>query len=267
MQWLVNNHRQRIDAAYAINEGANGDLRNGRPVEHGGAGGGEGARHLHPYRDQPGRIFRAAPPGQRDLPAGQRAGAPSHYTFPAQLNDVTRAYFDAEGRGRRAPPWPRRCGPSCGTRATPPRSRSSRRVRTTTRCCARPAWPPELAAGHASNALAQTATGHGELPDAAGDDGGRGGAGPGPGAGRHGDPGERRAAPERGAEPGAGGDAGHDRAGDGAGVRRGRAGDPDDGRGRHRRGVPPRRGDPDLRDERVSSPTPTTCGSTARTSG
>ena len=250
MQWLVNNHRARIDAAYAINEGANGDLSNGRPASLGVQ-----AAEKVPVTFTLTVTNRG---GFSGLPRSDNAIYQlanglvhlSHYTFPSQLNDVTRAYFTRKAAVEsttvaaamrtivRNPSDP------AALKILSARPNYNAMLRTT--CVA-----TQLAAGHASNALAQTATATVNCRMLPGTTVRRGGADPGPGAGRHGDPGERRAAPERGPEPGAAGDAGHDRAGDGAGVRRGRAGDPDDGRGRHRRGVPPRRGDPDLRDERA----------------
>ncbi len=170
MQWLVNNHRARIDAAYAINEGANGDLSNGRPASLGVQ-----AAEKVPVTFTLTVTNRG---GFSGLPRSDNAIYQlanglvhlSHYTFPSQLNDVTRAYFDAEGRGGE---HHRRRG-DADHRAEPERPRRAQD----------PLGAPELQRDAAHHLRGHPARGgtrqqragadrhrHGELPDAAGDDG------------------------------------------------------------------------------------------------
>jgi acetylornithine deacetylase/succinyl-diaminopimelate desuccinylase-like protein len=157
MQWLVRQHRQRIDAAYAINEGANGDLRNGRPVSLGVQ-----AAEKVPVTFTLTVTNRG---GFSGLPRADNAIYQlanglvrlSRHTFPARLNEITRAYFERKAAVEsttvaaamrtivRNPSDP------AALRILSARPNYNAMLRTT--CVA-----TQLAAGHASNALAQTAT-------------------------------------------------------------------------------------------------------------
>ncbi len=157
MQWLVNNHRQRIDAAYAINEGANGDLRNGRPISL-GVQGAEKAPVTFTLTVTNKGGFAGLP--RSDNAIYQLANGLvrlSHYSFPAQLNDVTRAYFE-----RKAAVESTTVAAAMRTIVRNPSdpaalkilsARPSYNAMLRTTCAA-----TQLAAGHASNALPQTAT-------------------------------------------------------------------------------------------------------------
>ncbi len=157
MQWLVNQHRQRIDAAYAINEGANGDLRNGRPMSLGVQ-----AAEKVPVTFSlavTNRGGHSAVPRADNAIYQLAAGLVrlSHHTFPSQLNEVTRAFFTRKAAVEsttvaaamrtivRNPSDP------AALKILSARPNYNAMLRTT--CVA-----TQLAAGHASNALAQSAT-------------------------------------------------------------------------------------------------------------
>ena len=95
VDWLVKNHRDLIDAEFAINEGGGGNMRKGQVPHQRGAGQRKGLPELPPRSDQPGRPQLAAGEGQRDLSPRGRARAARKFDFPVQLNEVTRAYFAA----------------------------------------------------------------------------------------------------------------------------------------------------------------------------
>jgi acetylornithine deacetylase/succinyl-diaminopimelate desuccinylase-like protein len=157
MQWLVTNHRQRIDAAYAINEGANGDLRNGRPLSM-GVQAAEKVPVTFTLTVSNKGGFAGMP--RSDNAIYQLANGLvrlSHYTFPAQLNEITRAYFE-----RKAAVESTTVAAAMRTIVKNPSdpgalkilsARPSYNAMLRTTCAA-----TQLSAGHASNALAQTAT-------------------------------------------------------------------------------------------------------------
>ena len=124
VRWLLQHHRDLIDAEFAINEGGGGALRNGEPfrlavqlaekvyqtyqLEVTDRGGHSAA----PRRDNP--IYRLADALRRL----------AQFDFPPRLNAVTRAYLRAHGRDRDAADRPRRsrrCSPAA------PMPRRSRR--------------------------------------------------------------------------------------------------------------------------------------------
>jgi len=153
VDWLLANHRELVDAAYALNEGGGGEIKNGKylanelqtseklfasyEIEARNKGG----HSSIPPRDN--AIYRLAN-------ALVRVGA---FEFPVELNDTTRAYFDRmaakEGSAdmkavTRSPPDP---AAAARLSATP---YYNALLRTT--CVATMAT-----AGHAENALPQSA--------------------------------------------------------------------------------------------------------------
>lgn len=155
VDWLVKNHRDLIDAAFAINEGGSGATKEGKFLFN-GVGASEklyitfaltvhnkGGHSSVPQKTN--AIYQLA--------AGlERLAA---YDFPVKLNDVTRAYFrrlgDVEGgrlgAGMRA--LAERDDPAAAARVAETPAYNAR-MRTT--CVA-----TRLEAGHADNALPQTA--------------------------------------------------------------------------------------------------------------
>jgi acetylornithine deacetylase/succinyl-diaminopimelate desuccinylase-like protein len=157
VQWLVNNHRQRIDAAFAINEGAAGDLRNGRPL----------SLAVEAAEKVPVTFTLTVTNrgGHSALPRGDNAIYQlanglvrlQHYTFPAQLNEVTRAFFE-----RKAAVESTTVAAAMRTIGRNPSDPAALKILS-----ARPLYnamlrttcvATMLGAGHAPNALAQTAT-------------------------------------------------------------------------------------------------------------
>jgi len=95
MRWLVNNHRPSIDAAFAINEGGRGQMRNGKKLLNGVQAAEKvylgyeieatdrGGHSSQPRKEN--AIYRLAGALMRI----------SVYEFPIELNEVTRGYFTA----------------------------------------------------------------------------------------------------------------------------------------------------------------------------
>jgi acetylornithine deacetylase/succinyl-diaminopimelate desuccinylase-like protein len=157
VEWLVRNHRDWIDAGLALNEGGDGAIRNGQKVAN--------------YVQASEKIYysvelKATNPGghssvpRTDNAIYELAGAllrVSRHQFPPELNPLTQTYFERTGQigtGKIAAamrkvakrPHNRR---AIKTLAADPHENAV--LRTT--CVA-----TRLAAGHADNALPQTAT-------------------------------------------------------------------------------------------------------------
>jgi acetylornithine deacetylase/succinyl-diaminopimelate desuccinylase-like protein len=157
MQWLVKNHRQRIDAALAINEGAGGDLRDGQPASLGlQAAEKVPVTFTLSVRNKGGHSAIPRP----DNAIYQLANGLvrlSQYAFPAQLNEVTRAFFQRKAAVESAAPASamrtilRNPSDPTALRILSRRPLYNAMLRTT--CVA-----TQLEAGHAGNALPQTAT-------------------------------------------------------------------------------------------------------------
>jgi acetylornithine deacetylase/succinyl-diaminopimelate desuccinylase-like protein len=156
VRWLLQNHRDLIDAELAINEGGGGALRNGSPfrlavqlaekvyqtyqLEVTDRGGHSAA----PRRDNP--IYRLA----------EALRALAQFEFPPRLNPVTRAFFErmaAAETGATAEAIKALLAGSTDAAALAPlASRSDYNAQMRTTCVA-----TMLEAGHAENALPQTA--------------------------------------------------------------------------------------------------------------
>ena len=154
--WLVNTHRELIDAAYVVNEGGGGSLRNGKPfwqavqaTEKVSANFTVTARNRGGHSSQPrpdNAIYQLAA-GLERL---------SHFSFPVQLNEVTRAFLTKTaaietadvGAAMRALAANPNDAAAAATISRDPRYNSM--LRTT--CVA-----TMLSGGHATNALPQTA--------------------------------------------------------------------------------------------------------------
>ena len=93
VDWLLKNHRNLIDAEYALNEGARGELIDGKHVSNDiGLSEKQYADFCFEVRNKGGHSARPVP----DNAIYHLAGALyrlSTFTFPFQLNEVTRAYF------------------------------------------------------------------------------------------------------------------------------------------------------------------------------
>ncbi|HVE35779.1 MAG TPA: M20/M25/M40 family metallo-hydrolase, partial [Gemmatimonadaceae bacterium] len=157
VRWLLANHKDLIDAAYALNEGGGGALRDGKPfINSVGAAEKVSANFT---------ISTANRGGHSSVPRDdnaiyQLAQALTHiatYQFPVMLNEVTKAYFSKTaaietpemGAAMRAIVANPGDAKASATLSRDPRYRSM--LRTT--CVA-----TMLSGGHARNALPQTAT-------------------------------------------------------------------------------------------------------------
>jgi acetylornithine deacetylase/succinyl-diaminopimelate desuccinylase-like protein len=157
VRWLLANHRELIDAAYALNEGGGGALRNGKPfINSVGAAEKVSANFT---------ISTANRGGHSSVPRDdnaiyQLAQALTHvaaHQFPVMLNEVTKAYFSRTaaietpemGSAMRAIVANPNDAKASATLSRDPRYRSM--LRTT--CVA-----TMLSGGHARNALPQSAT-------------------------------------------------------------------------------------------------------------
>jgi len=157
VRWLLANHKELIDAAYALNEGGGGALRDGKPfINSVGAAEKVSANFT---------ISTANRGGHSSVPRDdnaiyQLAQALTHvagHQFPVMLNEVTKAYFSRTaaietpemGSAMRAIVANPNDAKASATLSRDPRYRSM--LRTT--CVA-----TMLSGGHARNALPQSAT-------------------------------------------------------------------------------------------------------------
>ena len=161
-QWLTENQRDLIDAAFAVNEGAFGELdAEGHKVALEVAGRRENVAEFPPGSHQPRRPQLAAAQGQRDLPAGRGAAAHRRLRVPGAVHRRQPRLFhrhgaDPGGQGQqrrrrghaRAGQRPERPAAIALVSAKDPSWNAT--LRTT--CVA-----TMLDAGHATNALPQRA--------------------------------------------------------------------------------------------------------------
>lgn len=157
VSWLIANHRDLIDAEYAINEGGGGTLQNDKPLFHSI----QAAEKV--YNDFTLTVLNTG--GHSSVPRKDNAiyslanalARIEKYTFPVELNDVTRPFFEQTAKVEM---------PSLATAmkalvANPTDTAAARIISTDPRyasmlrttCVA-----TRLSAGHANNALPQTAT-------------------------------------------------------------------------------------------------------------
>jgi acetylornithine deacetylase/succinyl-diaminopimelate desuccinylase-like protein len=156
VRWLLDRHRELVDAEYALNEGGSGLLRDGRPLLN------EIQTSEKVYQSFALEVRN--PGGHSSRPTGdnaiyrlaaglQRLAA---HDFPVQLNETTRAFFDRTAQletGQRAADF-------LAVTRTPPDPDAVSRLSASpylnallrTTCV-----PTMLRAGHAENALPQTA--------------------------------------------------------------------------------------------------------------
>src|SRR6185295_18959115 len=91
--WLVTNHRELVDAAYVVNEGGGGSLRNGKPFLNAVQATEKiSANFTLTSKNRGGHSSQPRPDNAiYQLSAGLVKLA--QFNFPVQLNDVTRAFF------------------------------------------------------------------------------------------------------------------------------------------------------------------------------
>jgi len=159
VEWLVTNHRDLIDAEFAINEGGGGNIRNGKYVTN------EVQASEKVFQDFRLEVTNSG--GHSSLPVKDNAiyhlseglARLAKFDFPVELNEVTRAYFarsaDAESDPKVAADMRAMArsnpDPAAAGRLSAALPYWNSMMRTT--CVA-----TRLAGGHANNALPQLAT-------------------------------------------------------------------------------------------------------------
>jgi acetylornithine deacetylase/succinyl-diaminopimelate desuccinylase-like protein len=155
VQWLLANHRDLIDAAYCLNEGGGGQMKDGKRLSN--------SVQLSEKMFQSYTLEATNPGGHSSRPRKDNAIYQisealvriSKYDFPVQLDEITSAYFERMSRieggdtGKDMLSVARNADPEAAARlSTSPYYNAI--LRTT--CVA-----TELQGGHAENALPQTA--------------------------------------------------------------------------------------------------------------
>jgi acetylornithine deacetylase/succinyl-diaminopimelate desuccinylase-like protein len=155
--WLIQNHRDLIDAAMALNEGGGGTLRDGKPFYNAVQATEKVFTNFTLTAKNPGGHSSLPRPDNAIYELATALLRVAHYSFPVQLNDVTREYFQRTAaiespemaRAMRAIIKNPADAAAAATLSRDPRYNSV--LRTT--CVA-----TRLEGGHADNALPQIAT-------------------------------------------------------------------------------------------------------------
>ncbi|MEP7088138.1 MAG: M20/M25/M40 family metallo-hydrolase [Gemmatimonadota bacterium] len=155
--WLVKNHKELIDAAYAINEGGGGSLKNGKPFLQAVQATEKAFTNFTLTAKNPGGHSSVPRPDNAIYQLANGLVRFEKFKFPVQLNEVTRAFFEgtaaietpATAAAMRAILKNPNDAAASATLSKDPRYNSI--LRTT--CVA-----TRLSGGHADNALPQTAT-------------------------------------------------------------------------------------------------------------
>jgi acetylornithine deacetylase/succinyl-diaminopimelate desuccinylase-like protein len=157
VRWLIANHRELIDAAYALNEGGGGSLRDGKPfINSVGAAEKVSANFTVTTANRGGH---SSVPRDDNAITQLSAGLVKigGYQFPVMLNEVSKAYFAGTanietpemGAAMRAIVKDQSDAAAAATISKDPRYRSMLRTTCVTTM---------LTGGHARNALPQSAT-------------------------------------------------------------------------------------------------------------
>lgn len=157
VEWLVANHKDAIDAAYAINEGGGGSIRDGKPFSNSIQAAEKVSVHFTVSTANSGGHSSVPRPDNAIYELAHALIKLEHFQFPVELNEVSRAYLtqtgasdtSAIGAAMRAVVANPNDSAAVATLSAEPRYNSM--LRTT--CVA-----TRLAGGHAYNALPQTAT-------------------------------------------------------------------------------------------------------------
>ena len=156
-QWLALNHKDLIDAEYALNEGGGGSLKNGKPFLQAVQATEKAFTNFTLTVKNPGGHSSVPRPDNAIYELANGLVRFEHFKFPVQINDVTRAFFEgtanietpATAAAMRAILKNSSDAAASATLSKDPRYNSI--LRTT--CVA-----TRLSGGHADNALPQTAT-------------------------------------------------------------------------------------------------------------
>ena len=158
VRWLIANHRELVDAAYVINEGGGGSLRDGKPFINTVQATEKVFQNFTVTAKNRGGHSSVPRPDNAIYQLSEGIVRFSHFNFPVQFNEVTRSYFehtaaiespDIAAAMRALLKNPNDLAASAIVSNRDPRYNST--LRTT--CVA-----TMLNGGHALNALPQTAT-------------------------------------------------------------------------------------------------------------
>lgn len=157
VRWLIANHKDLIDAAYALNEGGGGTLRDGKPFINSVGAAEKVSTNFTVSSKNRGGHSSVPRDDNAIYQLSQALVNIGHYQFPVMLNEVTRAFFSGTAKietpemaaAMRAIVANPNDAAAAATISADPRYRSM--LRTT--CVA-----TMLSGGHARNALPQTAT-------------------------------------------------------------------------------------------------------------
>ncbi len=156
-QWLALNHKDLIDAEYALNEGGGGSLKNGKPFLQAVQATEKAFTNFTLTVKNPGGHSSVPRPDNAIYQLANGLVRFEHFKFPVQINEVTRAFFEGTANietpetaaAMRAILKNPNDAAASATLSKDPRYNSI--LRTT--CVA-----TRLSGGHADNALPQTAT-------------------------------------------------------------------------------------------------------------
>ncbi len=157
VEWLIAQHRDLIDAAYALNEGGGGSLRNGKPFLNSVQAAEKVPVNFTLTATNRGGHSSVPRPDNAIYALAQGLVKLENFKFPVQLNEVSRAFFNgtaaletpATATAMRAVTVNENDTAASAVLSTDPRYNSM--LRTT--CVA-----TRLSGGHAYNALPQTAS-------------------------------------------------------------------------------------------------------------
>ncbi len=157
VEWLLAHDRKLIDAAYALNEGGGGSLRDGRPLLNSVQAAEKVPVNFTLLASNRGGHSSVPRPDNAIYALANALVKLEHYRFPVQLNEVSRTFFERtaalespeSGAAMRA--IIANAGDSAASEVLSRDPRYNSMLRTT--CVA-----TRLSGGHAYNALPQTAT-------------------------------------------------------------------------------------------------------------
>lgn len=157
-EWLAKDHKNLIDAAYALNEGGGGALANGKPIYQSIQATEKVYADFTITATNPGGHSSVPRPDNAIYELADALLRISHYQFPVALNDVTRPFLEQSAKVEPRPEMAAAMralaenpadSAAAATLSTDPRFASMLR----TSCVA-----TRLSGGHAYNALPQRAT-------------------------------------------------------------------------------------------------------------
>ena len=158
VEYLIANHRDLIDAAYAINEGGGGVIEGGRPVLHAVQAAEKVYTDFTVTATNPGGHSSVPRPDNAIYQLAEALGRVAKLQFPVVLNEITRPFFArtalVEPRAEMAAAMRAIVANPADAAAAATLSKDARYASMLRTSCV----ATRLAGGHAYNALPQTAT-------------------------------------------------------------------------------------------------------------